>query len=320
MRLLVTPTSFTGNKELLRQLIEKAEVTLNPTSHPLSEEELLSFDWDFDGFIAGLDDVTARVIEKASPRLKVISRYGVGYDKIDIQTAGRQGIVVTNTPGANTESVADLTFALILAAARNLIVLTEDVKSGKWPRRQSVEIYGKTLGLIGFGAIGKAVAKRASGFSMKVLAYDPYDKSSIPGVKLCDLDTLLSSSDIISLHVPLNKETEGLIGEEAFSKMKDGVIVINTARGGLIDEQAALTFIENGKITAMGLDAFSEEPPKNCGLLKYPNVIATPHAGAHTKEATIKMAELAVQNLFDILEGRDSKHIVNRKYLEGANS
>lgn len=290
MKILVTPTSFLSNEMFLKQLMNKAEVTLNPKGHPLSEVELLSLTWDFDGFIAGLDNVTSRVLEKAHPKLKVISRYGVGFDKVDIMTAGKLGITVTNTPGANTESVADLTFALILSAARNIPVLSDEVKSGKWPRKQGAEIYGKTLGIIGYGAIGRAVAKRAKGFSMEVLAYDPYVSAGINpfDVTMCDLDTLFSSSDIISLHVPLNKETEKIIQKESIMKMRDGVIIINTSRGGLIDEEDAVYFIENKKIAAMGVDAFYEEPPQNCALLRYPNVIATPHTGAHTKEATYK--------------------------------
>ncbi|HHT92935.1 MAG TPA: phosphoglycerate dehydrogenase [Clostridiaceae bacterium] len=316
MRILVTPTSFTYNEEILNKLKKRAFVDVNPKGCPLSEEDLLSISWDYDAVIAGLDNITARVIEKASPRLKVISRYGVGYENIDVKRAGDLGIPVTNTPGVNSESVADLTFALVLCAARHIPELYLSVRQGMWPRKLGMEVHGKTLGVVGLGSIGKAVCKRAKGFSMKILAYDPYvacveDES----IELCGLERLFMEADIITLHVPLNEETKGLINRDSLKIMKDGVILVNTARGPLIVEEDVIEFIESGKIGAVGFDVFNEEPPRNCKLLGYPNVVATPHVGAHTKEALSRMAELAVSNMFDILEGKECENVVNREYL-----
>ncbi len=321
MKILVTPTSLVVNKELIRKLEQKAELTLNLTGHPMSEKELLALNWDYDGYIAGLDEITENVLKKAYPRLKVISRYGVGYEKVDIKQAGRLGITVTNTPGANTDSVADLAFSLILSCSRNIPSLSSAVKAGEWPRAQGIQIYGKTLGIIGLGAIGKAVAKRAKGFSMNVVSYDPYADLQYArdnDINMCSLDMLIGVSDIITLHIPHTNETHHMINREAIDKMKDGVIIINTSRGGLIDENDASLYIENGKIFSMGIDAFEEEPPKSCKLLKYPNVIATPHTGAHTKEAVYRMTEMSVNNLFDVLEGKENSNTVNKQYLGGA--
>ncbi len=319
MKILVTPTSLCKNKALVEKLSEKAELVLNPTGKPLTEEQLIPLVGDIDGYLAGLDNVTAAVLEHA-PKLKAISRYGVGYERVDLEAAGRLGIPVTNTPGANTQSVADLAFALILAAARKVPALNAAVKNGGWSRENGKEIFGKTLGIVGLGAIGKGLALRGKGFSMTVKAYDPYMDhawAEAHGVEVCTLDEVLENSDVISLHIPHTPETHNIINRDRIEKMRDGVILINTSRGGLIDENAAADFVENGKIYGMGLDAFETEPPAPHRLYTFDNVITTPHAGAHTGEAVDGMATMSVDNLFAILEGTGAadRCIVNKKFL-----
>ena len=319
MKILVTPTSLCKNEPLLDILSSKADLVLNTTGKPLTEEDLLPLVGDIDGYLAGLDNITSSVLENA-PKLKAISRYGVGYERVDLETAGRLGIPVTNTPGANTQSVADLAFALMLACARRLPALNAAVKSDGWSRENGKQIYGKTLGVVGLGAIGKALACRSKGFSMNVKAYDPYmdtDWAEANGVQVCTLDEVLENSDIISLHIPHTPETHNIINRDRIRAMRDGVILINTSRGGLIDEDAAAEYIENGKIYGIGLDAFETEPPAPHRFYSFDNVITTPHAGAHTGEAVEGMALMSIENLFALLEGTGAanQYIVNKKYL-----
>jgi len=280
----------------------------------MQPEEIVPVLQGVDGYIAGLDFITKEVIENAPDTLKAISRYGVGYERVDIAAAKEKGIIVTNTPGANTQAVADLAFGLLICACRNICVLDQQVKEGRWPRQYGVELYGKTLGILGFGSIGKAVAKRAAGFSMNVLAYDPYvskQAAAQNGAELVGISDIFKQSDFISLHLPVTEQTRNLVNAEAIDTMKQGVVLINTARGGLIDEDAALKALLSGKIAGLGLDAFSVEPPSNSPLLRLPNVIATPHTGAHTKEAMDNMANMAVDNLIAVLSGKPCPFVVN---------
>lgn len=253
-------------------------------------------------------------MEKAPASLKVISRYGAGYDRVDINAAKRRNIVVTNTPGVNSNSVADLAFALMLAVARRIPLLDKKVKEGNWPRVTGTEVYNKTLGIVGLGAIGKGVALRAKGFSMRVLAYDPYaDKAFAEenGIFLVSFDELVRQADYISLHLPLNEHTRNIISEDAISKMKRGAILVNTARGSLIDEVAAYNALVSGHLGGLGLDAFEKEPPEISPLFFLDNVVTTPHAGAHTAEAVAAMGILSVQNLINVLSGKPCPNIVN---------
>ncbi len=316
MKILVTPTSLCKNRDILDGLSEKAELVVNTTGKPLTEEQLIPLVRDIDGYLAGLDEITGTVLRSA-PKLRAVSRYGVGYERVDIKAAKELGIKVTNTPGANTQSVADLAMGLILSAARQIPYLNGRLKDGNWDRANGREIYGKTIGIIGLGAIGKSLARRAQGFSMKVLAYDPYMDvrwAEENGVRVCALDELTSESDVISLHVPLTDATRNIINRGRIERMRDGVIIVNTSRGGLVDLDAAADFIESGKIYGMGFDAFEKEPPEKHRIYDFPNVIMTPHAGAHTAEAVMGMTEMSISNLFSLLEndGRADKYIVNR--------
>ncbi len=316
MKILVTPTSIQqgkSSKALEKLMAFSDDLVFNPTGKPLSEDELIPLLKDCEGYLAGLDSVTEKVLDNCKG-LKVISRYGVGYDRVDLNAASEKGIIVTNTPGANSEAVGELTFALILSLARNITYLDRKTKEGQWVRSTGIELKGKTIGILGLGAIGKVVARCAGGFEMKVMAYDPYINLQYceeHDIKSSTLDEIFKNADVISLHLPLNDETKHIINAQSLEKMKDGVIIINASRGGIIDEDAAHSALESGKIGGIGLDAFEIEPPVNSPLLTLSNVVATPHTGAHTEEASSKMAEMAVDNLIACLTGTDCNFIVN---------
>lgn len=315
MKVLVTATSFKPDRptpalEKLQQFAD--EIIYNPYGRPLTEEELIPLLQGCDGYIAGLDYVTAGVLERCD-RLKVVSRYGAGVDRVDLAAAARLGIPVCNTPGANAQAVADLALGLMLCAARKLPMLDRSTRGGAWVRSTGVELYGKTLGILGLGAIGKSVAKRGQGFDMKVLAYDPYLDQAYAdahGIVPATFDEVVAQSDVISLHLPLNDQTRHVIDRKAMEAMKPGVILINTARGGLIDEEAAYELLKSGHLGGLGLDAYEVEPPAGSPLFALDNVVSTPHTGSHTAEATACMAEMSVQNLIDVLSGAPCPYVL----------
>lgn len=317
MKILVTPTSLQPgkNEAALAPLRDFAdELVFNPTGKPLSEEDLIPLLKDCDGYVAGLDSVTAKVLESC-PNLKVISRYGAGYDRVDIEAAKRLGIKVTNTPGVNAQAVGELAFGLILAAARNIPYLNAQTRNGAWVRSTGMELKGKTLGILGLGAIGKVVARCAQGFGMKVMAYDPYINEEYcreHQIESAAFEELMSRANVVSLHLPLLDSTYHLIDAKAISLLPEHAIIVNASRGGIIDEDAAYEALKAGKLSGLGLDAFETEPPTGSRLFEFDNVIATPHTGAHTKEATDNMANASIKNLIDLLSGRDCPTIVNR--------
>jgi D-3-phosphoglycerate dehydrogenase len=319
MKILITATSFRADNPgpALRQLRDFAalsggELVFNPLGKPLSEDELIPLLRDCDGYIAGLDFVTRKVIGSCE-KLKVISRYGAGVDRVDLEAAGERNITVCNTPGANAQAVADLAIALALAAARKLPLLDRRTREGQWVRSTGVELYEKTMGILGLGAVGRGVARRAQGFSMKVLAYDPcidarYAEEN--NITVSDFDALVESADVISLHLPLNDGTRHIISGEVMGRMKKGAILVNTARGGLIDEAAAFDLLKQGRLGGLGIDTYEEEPPKGSPLFTLDNVVLTPHTAAHTAEATANMAAMAVRNLIDVFSGKPCPYIV----------
>lgn len=317
MKVLVTPTSLQPgkNEEALNTLKGFTEdLVFNSTGRPLTEDELIPLLADCEGYIAGLDEITAKVLA-ACPNLKVISRYGAGYDRVDIQAAKEHGVTVTNTPGVNAQAVGELAFGLILSVARNIPYLNEQTRKGEWVRSTGMELKGKTLGIMGLGAIGKVVARCAQGFGMQVAAYDPFINEAYcqeNNIRNSSFDEVVEMSDVISLHLPLNDQTRHLIGRDAIARMKDGTIIVNASRGGIIDEDAAYDALKSGRLAGLGLDAFEVEPPKDSRLFEFPTVIATPHTGAHTKEATINMANASVKNLIDVLSGKECPFVVNK--------
>lgn len=313
MKILVTPTSLQPGKgsahlERLREFTD--DLVFNELGRPLTEDELIPLLSDCDGYIAGVDQVTARVLEHCD-KLKIIARYGAGVDRVDLKAAAEKGICVTNTPGANAEAVGELTFALLLAVARNVPSLNASTREGGWVRSTGLELYGKTIGILGLGAIGKVTARCAQGFGMKVLAYDPYineeycrehDIASVP------FDELTEKADVLSLHLPAMPSTYHIISREVIENLKPGAIIINASRGGLIDEEATYDALKSGRLGGLGLDAFETEPPKDSPLFEFDRVVVTPHTGAHTKEATDNMARMAVDSVIDVLSGRETPY------------
>ncbi len=317
MKILVSPTSMQEGKnckalELLKNFT--TDIIYNPYGRPMTEDELLPLLEDCDGFIAGLDAVTEKAISGAK-KLKVISRYGAGVDRVDLAAAKAKNIAVTNTPGANAEAVAELAFGMIFNLARRISFLNEKTKAGEWVRSTGMELNGKTIGIFGLGAIGKNLAKYAQGLSMKVMAYDPYldeNYAKENNITVATFDEVIEQADVISLHLPLTPSTRHLIDRTAISKMKQGALLVNTSRGGIIDEDAAYEALVNHRLGGLGLDAFEVEPPTGSPLFALDNVVVTPHTGAHTKEAMDNMAELSVENLINVLSGKECKHILNQ--------
>ena len=234
--------------------------------------------------VRGATKVTADVIN-AGKNLKVIGRAGVGLDNVDKKAADARGIKVVNTPAATSVTVAELALGLMLACARSIPQATQSLREGKWEKKafKGTELYGKTLGLIGSGRIGTELGKRAIAMGMSVLVFDPFLKECVAG-KLCEFPEMIKNADYISLHVPKTPETMHLINKEAIAQMKKGVIIVNCARGGVVDEEALYEALKNGQVGAAGLDVFESEPIKDFKLFSLPNVIGTPHVGAQTRE------------------------------------
>ena len=309
-RMLVTPTSYGKNDARLKTELEAevGEVIYNPTGKPLTSEEVARLLPGVDGYIAGLDDIDSNALETAD-RLKVIARYGVGVDNVDLTTAKEKGIVVTNTPGANSVSVAELALGLMLALARRIPEAVEAVHQGKWPRYAGISVEGKTVGILGLGSIGKQLARRLCGFDCRILAFDPFADMPFAQehhIELVAMDALLAQADFVSLHVPLLPETRCLVDDAFLNKMKRGSFLINTSRGEVIDEDALLRALQSGQLKGVALDAFTVEPPdpKN-PLLALPQVITTPHLGAQTDGATSNMGWLALHDCLAVLKNEE---------------
>jgi D-3-phosphoglycerate dehydrogenase len=289
------------------------EVIHSPYDRPARAHEMADLLADVDGAILGVDEVRAESLARAE-RLKVLSRFGIGVDALDLAALQARGIVVTNTPGANSLAVAELTFALMMALARNLVAQQGAVKAGSWSPQTGVELAGSTLGLLGLGRIGREVAERAAAFGMKVLFYDPFPPPEAYlakwGFRLLPLEAVLSASDFLSLHLPLTPETQNLLSAERLALLKQGAYVVNTARGGLLDEAALYAALKDGRLAGAACDAFAEEPPRHNPLLTLDNFIATPHAGSATRQTTLKMGVLAAENLIAVLRGEAPAHRV----------
>ena len=307
-RVLVTPTWYGKSDPRVRTELEAAvgQVIYNPIGRPLNSYEVKALLPGCHGYIAGLDEIDANALEGAD-KLRVIARYGVGVDGVDLAAAAAQSIVVTNTPLANALSVAELTIGLMLSLARSIPELIGETRAGKWPRKTGVTLSGKTVGLIGLGAIGKYVATRLRAFGCIVVAYDPAADTAFAtehGVELVPLDEVVRRADFLSLHVPLLPTTRAMVNAAFLAGMKRGAFLINTARGELIDEAALLAALESGHLRGAALDAFSQEPPPaGDPLLKLPQVLVTPHAGAHTDGAVDSMGWGALHDCLAVLRG-----------------
>lgn len=269
------------------ELLEKAGHECVLKTEKKTPEDLAEIIQGYDAVVVRSATKVRKVAIDAADKLQLIVRGGVGIDNIDHEYARSKGITVSNTPTASSQSVAELALAHMLGLYRFIPMANMTMRKGEWNKKQykGKEVAGKTLGIIGFGNIGKSLAKKAIGLDMTVLAYDPYVHETDMNVKIVDLDTLLKRADIISLHIPHTENTHYLIDAAAIDKMKPGVMIINCARGGVVDEKALLDALNDGKVAFAGIDSFEEEPTTNMDLVNHPHVSVTPHIGASTKEA-----------------------------------
>ncbi len=316
MKVLITDTLSDVGRDILKGAGH--EIVYSPG---LSGRELLDAIADARALIVRSGTkVTAEVIE-AGEELSVIGRAGVGVDNIDLDAATRRGVMVINTPEGNTISTAELTMAMILALSRKIPQAQKALADGKWERKQfrGTELGGKTLGIIGVGRIGRAVARRAAGFGMKVVGYAPFiagAASRTLDIEMTDFDELIRTADYISVHTPLTDETRGLLGSGEIAEMKDGVRLVNCARGGIIDEEALLEGLRSGKVAGCALDVYSSEPPEGNPLIGLDNVVCTPHLGALTSEAQKSVAEQVATQVCDVLEGKPPRNAVNAPMID----
>ncbi|MEA4912013.1 MAG: phosphoglycerate dehydrogenase [Oscillospiraceae bacterium] len=305
-KILITPRSFAKTNDAPKKLLESAgyELVVNPYGTILSKEQMTENIADVAGIIVGVDPLDAEVLA-AAKKLRAIAKYGVGTDNIDLDAAKQRGLPVSITRGANSNAVADYAFALIMACARRLTVVNDMCHAKNWKKIVVGDVYGKTVGILGLGAIGKGVAKRAQGFDMKVLAYDIYWDEAYAkanNIEKATPEEIYAQCDFISLHMPLTDETRNMVDAKAFASMKKGTVLVNTARGGLIDEAALIAALRDGTLAGAGIDAFNEEPPANDELYKLENLIMGSHCGASTTGASEAMSMMAAQNLIEDLK------------------
>jgi D-3-phosphoglycerate dehydrogenase len=299
-KVLVTPRSYGKEEPALFDQLAGAgfEVVRNTTGGILTKPQMMELIAPCAGVVVGVDPLDAEVIA-AAPHLRAIAKYGVGVDNIDLEAAKARGIKVSRTVGANASAVADYALALMLALSRKLLLIDRRCRQGDWSKITTLDVTGATLGLIGLGAIGKLVAKRAQGFDMKVLAYDVVwdeDYAGANGIEYAQPERILREADFVSLHLPLLPSTENFIGEKELAMMKPTAVLINTARGGLVDEAALLKALQNGAIGGAGLDAFREEPPAP-EWFALENVVLGAHCAASTRGASLMMGRMATENL-----------------------
>ncbi len=298
------------------EILEKAKGLKYDLRSGLSPEELKNIIPEYDGIIIRSETKLKGDIIEAGKCLKVIGRAGIGLDNVDLPAATKKGIVVMNTPQENAIAAAEHTIAMILSISRKIPQATASMKAGKWEKKKfmGVELYNKTFGLVGIGVIGTIVADRARGLKMKVIGYDPYLSKEVAekkGVDLVSFDELLRRSDFITVHTPLTDETRNLIGKSAFDKMKDGVIMVNCARGGIINEKDLYNAIQGGKVSGAALDVFEKEPAIGNPLLELEEVISTPHLGASTGEAQENVSIAIAQQIVDYLLLGEARNAVN---------
>ncbi|XP_071781414.1 D-3-phosphoglycerate dehydrogenase [Centroberyx gerrardi] len=302
-----------------RKILEENGIRVTEKQN-MKKDDLLAEIKDYDGLVVrSATKVTADVISAAG-NLKIIGRAGTGVDNVDVDAATKKGIIVMNTPSGNTISAAELTCTLLMSLSRHVPQAAMSMKAGNWDRKKfmGAELYGKTLGIVGLGRIGKEVATRMQSFGMKTIGYDPItppEVSATWGVEQMSLEQLWPQCDYITVHTPLMPSTAGLLNDDTFAKCKKGVKVVNCARGGIIDEAALLRALESGQCGGAGLDVFVEEPPKNRSLVDHPNVISCPHLGASTKEAQARCGQDIALQIVDMVKGKNLVGAVNAQVL-----
>ena len=315
-------TSGTSSDYFSEKFRKKYEIRQNPFNRAVNKEEMISLIKDVDATIAAGEPYLKEVYEAAN-KLKIVARYGVGYDSVDVKEATKFGVFVTNLPGVNSETVAEHTVALIFSVTRNIVKTASSTKPNTWQSVSSeyystgtpFELYGKTLGIVGFGAIGSKVARICSGLNMKIIVFDPYpnlQKIKEAGAELASLERTLKESDVITVHSPLNDETRHMIGEKEFKMMKKTAIFINAARGPIVDEQALYKALKEKWISAAGLDVLEKEPPEHGNpLFTLDNVIVTPHVASSSIENCIRTDVIIEEQIEQALEGKIPKFALN---------
>jgi D-3-phosphoglycerate dehydrogenase len=308
MKILLTTTSFQDTPGTHHDLLASKGWEIIRARGPLNEADSLALVGDIDGYICGDDAITRKVLEKARPKLKVLSKYGIGVDKIDVKSATEFGIPVLFTPGVNHTTVAEHTFLLLLALEKHLLFHCDSTRSGGWKRQTGHEIFEKTMGIIGLGRIGKEVAIRAKAFGMKVNAYDPYADTKFVAdhgiTQMKTVENLIRQSDVISLHLNLTAENRHLINAKTLQLFKKDAVLLNCSRGELVDTDAIAEALKSGQLGGYGTDVLDQEPPPaDHPLLKLPNAIVTPHVGSRTYESVVRQATAAVENLILAMNG-----------------
>ena len=313
-RVLVTSWLVQEDDPALQILRDSGcEVVMGRSPRPRTVEDMSQAIKGIDGIVAGSDNYSAPVIA-AADKLKVIVRVGVGYDTVDLAAATAKGIQVGTTPGTNHHAVADYAFALILALARRVVQHHNTTQAGQWARVAGPDVYGKTIGIVGLGAIGKGMARRARGFDMTVLAYDVYKDEAFAQanqVRYVELDELFSKADYVTLHTPLLPETRNLVNAERLRQMKPTAYLVNTARGELVDLDALIAAVKEGRLAGAGLDVFPKEPPVGHPILQTENVIVSPHVAGGSIEANLAAGKMACESVVAVLKGGRVAHCVN---------
>jgi len=313
----VTARAFWANGSAATELLASAgcEVVQSEKAGPVPVNELIPQLKDCDSVIASSDPYTAEVFA-ACPRLKLVSRCGVGIDSVDLKAAGEAGVVLTNTPGAMTDAVADYTFGLLLSVARHIVEGDALMRSGGWGEFPGMSVHGKVIGLVGAGMIGQGVARRAAGFNMRVLAFDPVLQASpppdLPAMEFVSLDELLEGSDFVCVHAPNLPETRGMFNAARFAHMKRSAYLINTARGALVNESDLIAALESGQIAGAAIDVFQHEPlPADDPLRQAPHCLLTPHNAFNTIESVVTMSRMSAENVIEAMQGRRPSGICN---------
>ncbi|MBW1990209.1 MAG: D-glycerate dehydrogenase [Deltaproteobacteria bacterium] len=306
-------------REGLDRLAASCDVTVNPRDRAPSKEELLAAAAAADGVVGLLSDPIDADFFKAAGNLKGYANYAVGFDNVDLAEATRRGIPVSNTPGVLTDATAELAWALLFAASRHVAASDREMRAGKWPGWGPLQylghgVSGRTLGIVGAGRIGTAMALMSRGFSMKVLYASPRRNEVLErklSARKTDLDELLAQSDFVSIHTPLDDSTRHLIGPDAFARMKETAVLVNTARGPVVDEAALVTALKTGRIAAAGLDVYENEPQTAPGLAELENAVLTTHIGSATFTARTDMSLMVANDLLDMLQGKKPEHCLN---------
>ncbi|MFC2008441.1 2-hydroxyacid dehydrogenase [Chloroflexota bacterium] len=323
-KVLVTYRDIPGG-HLLDTLAESFEVATSPSSEYMSREQLLGAVRDVHGLVSLLSERIDGELMDTAPNLEIVANYAVGYNNVDVDTATSRGIMVTNTPDVVTDATADLAWALLMAVARDIVIVDKYVRSGSWIEWRpeafiAADIAGTTLGIIGIGRIGQAMARRAAGFDMRVLYYDPLrldlETERTLGVKYVAFDDLLQQADFVTLHVPLGSATLHLIDADALARMKPTAYLINASRGPIVDEKALVTSLTAGTIAGAGLDVYENEPLLEPGLAELENVVLVPHLGANSRRTRDRMAGMTVENLSSALAGGIPPNLVNPDVLK----